>query len=191
VNETDRHNSTRSDQKRIRLVLRDHSVLEARAHVASGQFLIPYLSGRKRYISLTGAVWLATDEPVDYMVLKVDRILWVSSPDSSIPLMNVMGTSATRQVEISLEGGLVLHANMSLGQRQRLSDYLASAPDFIPLIDAAVSPRNSPLGDIALNQDAVRSIREVRDARPGAMPPAPPAAEPADAEDVQTGPPLA
>lgn len=163
MSEIDRHTSTRAAPRRMRIVLRDHAVLEAQAHIASGQYLLSFISGRKRYLSLTSAVWLATNEPVDYMVLKVDRILWVTSPDNSIPLMQVLGNSAARQVEISLEGGLVIRAWMSLGTRQRLSDYLATAPDFIPLTGANVLPRGATLGDIALNQDAVRSIREIRE----------------------------
>ena len=161
----ERHTSTRPDPRRLRIVLRDHSVLEAKVHIASGQFLVSFLAGRKRYISLTNSKWLATEEPVDYMLLKVDRILWVNSPDQSIPLMNVMGTNAPRPVEISIEGGMTLRATLSLGTRQRLSDFLASAPDFIPLLNASVLPRGADLGDVALNQDAIRSIRELRDPR--------------------------
>lgn len=162
MNETERHNATRPDPRRLRIVLRDHSLLESRIHIASGQFLITFLAGRKRYISLTNSVWIATEEPVDYMLLKVDRILWVSSPDGQIPLMNVLGAMAPKQVEISIEGGLVIRAGLALGARQRLSDYLATANEFIPLTAALALPREAQLGDIALNQNAIRSIREIR-----------------------------
>ena len=165
MNETGLHHATRPDPRRIRIVLRDHALLEARVHIASGQFLITFLAGRKRYISLTNSVWLATEEPVDYMLLKVDRILWVSSPDQQIPLMNVLGATAPKQVEISVEGGLVIRAGLALGARQRLSDYLATEQEFIPLSNAIALPREAVLGDIALNQDAIRSIREIRPAR--------------------------
>lgn len=161
--ENHRNTATRPDPRRLRIILRDHAVLEARVHIASGQYLIPFLAGRKRYISLTKCVWMATDEPVDYMLLKVDRILWVSSPDESILLMNVLGTNAPRNVEISVEGGMQLRATLSLGTRQRLSDYLSSAPDFIPLMNTQVLPRGAELGNIALNQEAIRSIREIRE----------------------------
>ncbi|HUF13208.1 MAG TPA: hypothetical protein VMN78_08920 [Longimicrobiales bacterium] len=162
MNETDRHHAARPDPKRIRIVLRDHALLEARVHIAGGQFLITFLAGRKRYISLTDSVWMATEEPVDYMLLKVDRILWVSSPDQQIPLMNVLGATAPKQVEISVEGGLVIRGGLALGARQRLSDYLATAQEFIPLANAMALPREAMLGDIALNQDSIRSIREIR-----------------------------
>lgn len=162
MNETDRHHAIRPEPKRIRIVMRDHALLEARVHIAGGQFLITFLAGRKRYISLTDSMWLATEEPVDYMLLKVDRILWVSSPDQQIPLMNVLGATAPKQVEISVEGGLVVRAGLALGARQRLSDYLATAQEFIPLTNAIALPREAVLGDIALNQDAIRSIRELR-----------------------------
>lgn len=165
MNETDRHHATRPDPRRIRIVLRDHALLEARVHIASGQFLITFLAGRKRYISLTNSMWLATEEPVDYMLLKVDRILWVSSPDKGIPLMNVLGATTPKQVEISVEGGLVIRAGLALGARQRLSDYLATAQEFIPLSNAMALPREAVLGDIALNQNAIRSIREIRPPR--------------------------
>lgn len=162
MNETDRQYPAKPEPKRIRVVLRDHALLEARVHIAGGQFLITFLAGRKRYISLTKSVWMATEEPVDYMLLKVDRILWVSSPDQAIPLMNVLGATAPKQVEISVEGGLVIRAGLALGARQRLSDYLATAQEFIPLTNAIALPREAVLGDIALNQDAIRSIREIR-----------------------------
>jgi hypothetical protein len=79
--------------------------------------------------------------------------------------MNVLGATAPKNVEISVEGGLVIRAGLALGARQRLSDYLATAQEFIPLTNAIALPREAVLGDIALNQDSIRSIREIRPPR--------------------------
>ena len=55
--------------------------------------------------------------------------------------------------------GAVL-GSLTLVQRQRLSDYLASFGDFIPVRDARVAGTGEPIGDIAVNQEAIEHLRE-------------------------------
>ena len=147
--------------RRLRLFLRDHRVLDANARVPRGQFLSTYLASRTRYVNLTGVDWMGTAEKVPHMALKVDKILWAASQDGELPLTGAIATLAARRVEVELEGGYLLAAGLLLVRNQRLSDYLQSAPAFVPLRNAELRPRGKPLGDIVVNQEAIQVVREL------------------------------
>jgi hypothetical protein len=74
-------------------------------------------------------------------------------------------------VEIQLDGGLLLRAGLLIAARQRLSDYLESTQQFIPMSNAQLLRSGRPpkkvnvtLGDIVLNQQAIQAVWEVQDA---------------------------
>lgn len=156
--------------RRLRLFLRDHRVLDANARVPDGQFLATYLASRKRYVNLTEIDWLGMRERVPHLALKVEKVLWCGSQDGELPLMSPRATASARAVEVELEGGYLLSAGILLIGGQRLSDYLQSAPAFIPLRDARLLPRAKALGDIAVNQDSIQLVREVSDPEVEAAP---------------------
>lgn len=155
--------------RRLRLFLRDHRVLDASARVPRGQFLSTYLASRTRYVNLTSVDWLGTGEKVPHMALKVDKILWAVSQDGELSLTHGTAAAASRRVEVELEGGYMVAAGLLLVQNQRLSDYLQSAPPFVPLREAELRPRGKRLGDIVVNQEAIQVVREIRD-EPAAAP---------------------
>jgi hypothetical protein len=97
------------------------------------------------------------------MALKVDKILWAASQDGELPLTSALASTHARRVEVELEGGYMLAAGLLLVQNQRLSDYLQSAPPFVPLRNAELRPRSKGLGDIVVNQEAIQVVRELRD----------------------------
>ena len=147
--------------RRLRLFLRDHRVLDANARVPRGQFLSTYLASRTRYVNLTGIDWLGTGEKVPHMVLKVDKVLWAASQDGELALSSARASGSARRVEVELEGGYLLSAGLLLVENQRLSDYLQSAPAFVPLQEAELRPRSKTLGDVVVNQEAIQVVREV------------------------------
>lgn len=149
--------------RRIRLFLRDHRVLDANARVPRGQFLATYLASRTRYVNLTSVDWLGTGEEATHMALKVDKILWAASEDGELALTNARASGHARRVEIELEGGYLLAAGLLLIENQRLSDYLQSAPPFVPLQHAELRPRGKKLGDVVVNQNAIQVVREFSD----------------------------
>ena len=149
--------------RRLRLFLRDHRVLDANARVPRGQYLAKYLASRTRYVNLTGVDWLGTGEKVPHMALKVDKILWAASEDGELGLSSALASASARRVEVELEGGYLLSAGLLLVANQRLSDYLQSAPAFVPLQDAELRPRDKELGDVVVNQDAIQVVREIGD----------------------------
>jgi hypothetical protein len=159
--------SAQGPRRRLRLFLRDHRVLEADARIPHGQTLASYLASRSRYVNLTAIDWLGTGETVSHMALKVDTILWAGSQEGDLPLTASL-TARSRRVDVELEGGYVLGAGLLLVANQRLSDYLQSAPTFIPLRDAELRPRGKPLGDIVVNQQAIQVVWEVEPERPAA-----------------------
>lgn len=147
--------------KRIRLFLRDHRILDAEARVPDGQYLCTYLASRNRYVNLTGATWLGTGETVPHLALKVDNVLWAASADGSLPLASTRAARSARRVEVELEGGYMIAAGLLLVDNQRITDYLQSAPAFVPLQDAELRPRGKALGDVVVNQHAVQLVREL------------------------------
>ena len=161
MGDNDVNTSDSNPPRRLRLFLRDHRVLDANARVPRGQFLSTYLASRTRYVNLTGVDWVGTGEEVSHMALKVDKILWATSQDGELPLTSALAAVAARRVEVELEGGYLLAAGLLLVQNQRLSDYLQSAPPFIPLRNATLRPRSKSLGDIVINQEAIQVVREV------------------------------
>lgn len=151
-----------SPPRRIRFFLRDHRVLDASARVPAGQYLSTYLASRNRYVNLTGATWLGTGEEVPHMALKVDNVLWAASTDGDLPLTSPRAAASARRVEVELEGGYMIAAGLLLVDSQRLTDYLQSAPPFVPLREAELQPRGKALGDVVVNQHAVQLVREIR-----------------------------
>lgn len=147
--------------RRIRLFLRDHRILDADARVPEGQYLSGYLASRTRYVNLTAGCWLGTDEKVPHLALKVDNILWAASQDGELPLTSPRAVNPARRVEVELEGGYMIAAGLLLVDGQRLTDYLHSAPAFVPLQDAQLRPRGKELGDVVVNQHAVQLVREL------------------------------
>ena len=147
--------------RRLRLFLRDHRVLDANARVPRGQFLSTYLASRNRYVNLTGVRWLGTGEELPHMALKVDKIVWAASEDGQMELTSARAAGSARRVEVELEGGYLVSAGLLLVAKQRLTDYLQSAPTFVPLQGAELRPRDKELGDVVVNQDAIQVVREV------------------------------
>lgn len=156
MNETDNN-----PPRRLRIFLRDHRVLDASARVPPGQYLSTYLASRTRYVNLTSAEWVGIGEEVGHMALKVDKILWATSQDGELPLTGALTATTARRVEVELEGGYLVSAGLLLVQHQRLSDYLQSAPPFVPLRNAELRPRAKALGDVVVNQEAIQVVREV------------------------------
>jgi hypothetical protein len=154
--------------RRLRLFLRDFRMVEAHVSVAEGQSLAQYFANKKQYINMRGAKWASGGETVKHAVLKIDQVLWAAALDNDIQLINAMAQNEPREVEIQLDGGLLVRAGLNVGDRQRLGDYLESQQQFIPMRNAQLLRSGRPpkevnvaLGDIVLNQSAVQAMWEV------------------------------
>jgi len=154
--------------RRLRLFLRDFRMVEATISLSPGQSLTTWLANRKSYVNLRGAQWASTNENVKHAVFRVQQVLWAASVDNDIPLLTASQLPAPRQVEIQLEGGLLLRGGLNIGEKQRLSDYLESQPQFIPVRGALLLRSGRPpkevnvtLGDVVLNQEAVQAVWEL------------------------------
>lgn len=153
--------------RRLRLFLRDFRMIEAQVSLAEGQSLTQYFASRKQYVNLRGAKW-ATGENVQHVVLKIDQVLWAAALDNDIPLINAMAQNQPREVEIQLDGGLLVRAGLNVGEGQRLGDYLESQQQFIPVRSAQLLRSGRPpkevnvaLGDVVLNQISVQAMWEI------------------------------
>lgn len=160
--------TTKPPLKRLRIFLRDFRMVEAQVSWAEGQSLATYFANRKQYVNLRGAHWASTQEDAQHVALKVDQVLWVAAPDADITLTSASMAPTERTVEIQLDGGLLLRAGLLIAARQRLSDYLESAHQFIPMAAAQLLRSGRPpkrvnvtLGDIMLNQQAIQAVWEV------------------------------
>ena len=161
-------NAAKNQVRRMRLFLRDFRMIEAHANLADGLSLASWLTNKKSYVNLRGAVWTTTNERAQHAVLKVQQVLWAASMDGDVPLISAAPTVMPRLVEIQLEGGLLMRGGLNLGDKQRLSDYLESHQAFIPVRGAQLLRTGRPakevnvvLGDVVLNQDAVQAMWEV------------------------------
>jgi len=154
--------------RRLRIFLRDFRLVEAQASFAEGQSLATYFSNRKSYLNLRGAQWASTSDDIKHAVLRLDQVLWVAAPDGDVDLSMASGHAQQRLVELQLDGGLLVRAALLMSERQRLSDFLESAGEFMPLTGAQLLRSGRPpkhvnitLGDIVLNQAAVQAVWEV------------------------------
>jgi hypothetical protein len=154
--------------RKLRLFLRDFRMVEASVNLAEGQALSSWLANRKHYVNLQGALWAGTTEVVRHAALKIDQVLWATSIENDVPLTPAASSVAPRSVGIQLEGGLLLRCGLNIGERQRLSDYLESTSQFIPVRGALLlrSGRSSKevnltLGDVVLNQQAIQAVWEL------------------------------
>ena len=158
----------RQATRKLRLFLRDFRMVEASVNLAEGQALSSWLANRKHYVNLQGALWAGTTEVVRHAALKIDQVLWATSIENDVPLTPAASSVAPRSVGIQLEGGLLLRCGLNIGERQRLSDYLESTSQFIPVRGALLlrSGRSSKevnltLGDVVLNQQAIQAVWEL------------------------------
>jgi hypothetical protein len=160
--------TNRPPTRRLRIFLRDFRMVEATVSLAEGQALTSYFANRKAYVNLRGAQWTGTGESVAHAVLRVPQVLWAAAPDNDVPLTNASVVSRARDVEMQLDGGLLVRGGLVLGGQQRLSDYLDSAGPFVPMLHAQLLRSGRPpkkvnvqLGDVVLNQDAIQAVWEV------------------------------
>jgi hypothetical protein len=158
--------------RRLRLFLRDFRVIEAHISLAEGQSLTQYFVTKKHYVNLRAARWSGSEETIEHVVLKIEQVLWAAAMDGDIALTQATSPAAPREVEVQLDGGLLMRAGMFLSDGQRLSDYLETQPQFIPmrsveLLRSGRPPKevNVTLGDIALNQAGVQAMWETPRAR--------------------------
>ena len=159
---------TKLPARRLRLFRRDFRMVEAQISLAEGQSLTQYFASRKQYVNMRGAKWASTGESIQHAVLKIDQVLWAAALDNDIPLINAMAQNQPREVEIQLDGGLLVRAGLNVGDQQRLSDYLESQPQFVPIRNAQLLRSGRPpkevnvtLGDVVLNQIAVQAMWEL------------------------------
>ena len=147
--------------RRVQLFLRDHRVLDATAAVPDGEDLATFLASRNRYLNLTDVEWVGTGDRVPHMALKIGTVLWASTEDGSLPLTGPPPADEVRRVEVELEGGYLIAAELQVAEGQRLTDYLHAASAFVPLREAELRPRQKQLGDVVVNQASVQVVREI------------------------------
>jgi hypothetical protein len=161
--------------RRLRLFLRDFRMVEATIGLSEGQSLTQYFASRKQYVNLRAAKWASSTDVTKHAVLKIDQVLWAAALDNDIPLINAMAQNAPREVEVQLDGGLLVRAGLNVGEGQRLIDYLESQPQFVPMRSAQLLRSGRPpkevnvsLGDVVLNQVAIQAVWEMAAQRPDA-----------------------
>jgi hypothetical protein len=153
--------------RRLRLFLRDFRMVEARAHVADGLSLVSYFANRRSYITLQDAHWTGTPERSEFALVRVAQVLWALAPAADVPVVAAGTAARHRELELQLEGGLLVRGACNVFAGQRLGDFLESAGTFLPVFGAHLlrsgrPPRRSNLvlGDIVLNQDAIQAVWE-------------------------------
>jgi hypothetical protein len=160
---------TKLHTRRLRLFLRDFRMVEAHISVSEGQPLMQYFASRKHYVTVRGAKWANSNDTVKFAVLRVEQILWAAAMDNDVALTPGTSSTTPREVEMQLDGGLLVRAGLVLGENQRLGDYLEAQPQFLPLRNAQLLRSGRPpkevnmaLGDVVLNQAAIQAVWETQ-----------------------------
>lgn len=153
---------------RLRLFLRDFRMVEANATFAEGQSLTMWLGQRRAWITLLDAEWVGTAERSAMVVLRVQQVLWVEAQGDGVSVVSSSAAPAPRDVEVRLEGGLVLRGQLPMHGGQRLPDYLEAVGSFVPLLHAQLlrsgrPPRktNLVLRDMVIHRDSIQTVSEV------------------------------
>jgi hypothetical protein len=140
-------------------------MVEAAMNLAEGQALASYFASRRAYVNLLNAKWTGSGDQVEHAVLRVQQVLWAAAADADVPLSSASLASRGKDVELQLDGGLLVRGTLLMGDQQRLSDYLEIAGPFLPLQRAQLLRSGRPpkqvnvtLGDIVLNQDAIQAV---------------------------------
>ncbi len=159
--------STRSESRRFRFFLEDFRVIEGLVGLGAGASLISLLASRKGYISLTDARWSGSQQALEHLVLRVERVVWAGAPNTDVPLVNASHPVHPTQTDLQLEGGLILRGGLPLAPNQRLGDYLESAGPFVPLHGAVLLRSrhggkivSAALGEIAVRQSVIEAAWE-------------------------------
>ncbi len=163
----------RLQTRRLRFFLRDFRMVEASANIPDGQALAAYLARRRNWITLLDAHWIGTGETAPVVVLRLQQIQWVESRESGVPAAVPASASRPREVELRLEGGLVVRGQLPIHEGQRLADYLEAAGPFVPLMRAFLMRSGRPpratnvvLRDVDIHRDVIQTVAEADEVSP-------------------------
>lgn len=149
----------------VRLRLRDGRALEGKIHVPEGQSAMGFLRLRRSFLNLTAVRWLgpgAPDEELPHLGVRLSRILWLVPLDPTLPLQSAARPpDATREIELRIEGGLVLQVRIALAEEQRMSDFFDARPGFIALRSVRIGSATDVVDRLVVNGDAIITIREL------------------------------
>ncbi|MFM8567772.1 MAG: hypothetical protein ACKOCV_08825 [Gemmatimonadota bacterium] len=153
-----------TEKKRLHLVMRDGTALEATIVIADDMPLVAFLTSRKGgWMNAMDARDPKSGVVESHLVLQTDLIALASAPDANMSITATAGSASTsRQVEVKLLGGQTLQGTVALAAGQRLSDLLAQSGRFLGLATTTVLPANVALGDVAVNIGAIRSVADRR-----------------------------
>lgn len=147
----------------VHIHLRDGDIVDGGIYLTDGQALAPYLGSRKNgWVNIVNAVWLREGELHNHAVLQTDHVVIASSSHRDFPVIASTQNSVPRPVDILLEDGTRIQGNLHLGQKQRLSDYLAGCGTFLALLDATRVTDGDSLGDVAVNCGCVKAVRDAK-----------------------------
>lgn len=151
------------DKKRLHLVMRDGTLIEAHAVVAEDMPLVTFLSTRKGgWLNAPDGRRPKLAEEPTHLVIQADLVLLASAPDANMHIATFGGVGSTeRLVELRLHGGNGVRGTIYLAAQQRLSDYLSQAGKFIGVAGATILPDGRPAGDIAVNVSAIGAATEL------------------------------
>jgi hypothetical protein len=150
--------------RRLRLFLRDFRLVEGSANMPKGITLTAYLANRRGYLRLVDLRLHPSGGAAAFAVVRVSHLLYAAAANADVPLASATPAARPHPVELLLDGGLFVRGGILLGPRQRLSDYLESAGNFVPVTGAELlrsdrqqSSTNVLWGDIVVNQDAIQA----------------------------------
>ena len=92
----------------------------------------------------------------------MERILWLVPLDPTLPLQSASRPpDATREVELRIEGGLLMKVRIPLADEQRMSDFFDARPGFIAMRSVQIGSAADPVDRLVMNSESIVTIREM------------------------------
>jgi hypothetical protein len=151
--------------RRVEFFTRDRGVLQAGLLLDDGQALASFMGSRHGSINLVDAFWITGGARADDLTLRLSEIIWARSLESDVEIVAFAAAERERlPVELVLAGDIVLRGELPVVPGQSISEHLGSRDDF-PVLLGAHLDGDVPLGDVVVNQGALRSVRDLRSRR--------------------------
>jgi hypothetical protein len=154
------------EPKAVEVLLRGGQSLIGMIHVPEGQPLLGFLGMRKYFLNLTDvrpADATGNETALEHLSVRISNVVWVIPMDETLHMSGASSPlNSHRSVELRLVDAVTLIVSLNIAREQRMTDYMDSNDDFIPLWNARVASSAAEVIErLAVNHTAILAIREM------------------------------
>ena len=154
------------ERKAVEVLLRGGQSLIGMIHVPEGQPLLQFLGLRKHFLNLTEVRPVDATEnetALEHLSVRISNVVWVIPMDGTLHMSGASSPlNSNRSVELRLVDAVTLNVSLNIAREQRMTDYMDSNDDFIPLWNARVASSVAEVIErLVVNHTAILAIREM------------------------------